>query len=117
MRKQRLMGLVMVAISVAILALASTGKTPENRDATAVLITLPLGMYALVTKEYILYDGDAEAEEEPEQKVRVGLQAKRRSTYRRRASRTTAGAISRKELHHGTKTHYRGPGPQVLGGR
>lgn len=81
MTKQRLMGLALVAISAAILWLASTGKTVEDRDATAVLITLPLGIYALVTKEYILYDGDAE--EEPGQKARVGPQAKRRSTYRK----------------------------------
>lgn len=83
MTKQRLMGLALVAISAAILWLASTGKTVEDRDATAVLITLSLGIYALVTKEYILYDGDAEAEEEPEQKARVGPQVKRRSTYRK----------------------------------
>lgn len=81
MTKQRLMGLTLVAISAAILWLASTGKTVEDRDATAVLITLPLGIYALVTKEYILYDGDAE--EEPKQKARVGPQTKRRSTYRK----------------------------------
>lgn len=41
MTKQRLMGLALVAISAAILWLASTGETVEDRDATAVLITLP----------------------------------------------------------------------------
>ena len=61
MRKQRLMGLVMVLISAAIVALASTGETVEDRDATAILFTLPLGIYMMVTKEYILYDGEEQA--------------------------------------------------------
>ena len=65
MRKQRLMGLGMVAISFAILALASTGKTPEDRDATAILFTLPLGVYMMVTKDYVLSDGEEETDSEP----------------------------------------------------
>lgn len=97
MTKQRLMGLALVAISAAILWLASTGETVEDRDATAVLITLPLGIYALVTKEYILYDGDAETVEEPEQKARAGPQVKRRCTYR-----------NTRNPHQGGRDHKKG---------
>jgi hypothetical protein len=68
MTKQRFVGLALVAISAAILLLASTGKTPEDRDATAVLLTLPLGIYALITKKNILDDGYTETGEEPEKK-------------------------------------------------
>ena len=56
MKKQRLMGLALVVTSVLLLFLASTGETLEERDATAVLIILPLGMYMMVTKNYVLYD-------------------------------------------------------------
>ena len=59
------MGLVMIAISVAILALASPGKTPEDRDATAILLTLPLGVYMMATKNYVLYDGEEETDSGP----------------------------------------------------
>ena len=58
MTKQRLMGLALVVTSVLLLFLASTGETLEERDATAVLIILPLGMYMMVTKNYVLYDGE-----------------------------------------------------------
>ena len=58
MTKQRLMGLALVVTSVLLLFLASTGETLEDRDATAVLIILPLGMYLMVTKNYVLYDGE-----------------------------------------------------------
>ena len=58
MTKQRLMGLALVVTSVLLLCLASTGETLEERDATAVLIILPLGMYMMVTKNYVLYDGE-----------------------------------------------------------
>ena len=58
MTKQRLMGLALVVTSVLLLFLASTGETLEERDATAVLIILPLGKYMMVTKNYVLYDGE-----------------------------------------------------------
>lgn len=45
MRKQRLMGLMMLAITAVILFVAQGGKTPEDRDATAVLLTGPLSPY------------------------------------------------------------------------
>ena len=58
MTKPRLMGLALGVTSVLLLFLASTGETLEERDATAVLIILPLGMYMMVTKNYVLYDGE-----------------------------------------------------------
>lgn len=58
MTKQRLTGLALVVISVLMLLLASNGETLEERDATAVLLTLPLGVYMMVTKQYVLYDGE-----------------------------------------------------------
>ena len=64
MTKQRLMGLALVVTSVLLLFLASTGETLEERDATAVLIILPLGMYMMVTKNYVLYDGEEAAMED-----------------------------------------------------
>ena len=66
MRKQRLMGVSMVAISWFVLLLALTGETPVDQDATAAVLTLPLGLYMIFTEEYILYDGEPlEPESEP----------------------------------------------------
>ena len=62
MRKQRLMGLAMLAITALILVMARGGRTPEDSDATAAFLTGPLGLYMLLSKTYILYDG-----EEPEE--------------------------------------------------
>ena len=58
MREQRLMGLVMVILSGWLLAWAFAGQTPEERDVTAVLLTLPLGLYMVYSDELIIY-GDA----------------------------------------------------------
>lgn len=43
MRKQRLMGLAMLAITALILVMARGGRTPEDSDATAAFLTGPLG--------------------------------------------------------------------------
>ena len=58
MRKQRLMGLAMLAITALILVMARGGKTPEDSDATAALLTGPIGLYMLLSKTYVLYDGE-----------------------------------------------------------
>jgi len=78
MIKQRLMGLALIAISAAMLLLASTGQTVEDQDATAVLLTLPLGIYALVTKENLLYVSGETAH-----RVRAGPRQKRHHIHRR----------------------------------
>ncbi len=55
MRKQRLIGTALVLLSWLLLILAAGGGTTEDRDATAVLLLLPLGLYMIFTKRYILY--------------------------------------------------------------
>ena len=59
MRKQRLMGAGLLAISAAMAALAWMGSTPEERDITAAVLLAPLGVWLLATKEYVLYDSEA----------------------------------------------------------
>ncbi|PPK80815.1 hypothetical protein BXY41_10530 [Lacrimispora xylanisolvens] len=51
--KQRLLGFTLILISFAVIALAWTGTTPEERDVTVILITLPLGIYSMVTKSEV----------------------------------------------------------------
>lgn len=55
MRKQRIMGAVLVLLSILILFWAATGESPELQDGTIVLLILPLGLYMMFTKHYILY--------------------------------------------------------------
>ena len=68
MRKQRLMGVGLVAISWLVLLLACTGESPEDQDATAALLVLPLGLYMVYSDDYLLYDGEpvARARDRPE---------------------------------------------------
>jgi len=61
LRKQRCLGVVLVVVSVALMLLVSTGSTPQDRDATAILVTLPLGIYMIFAPHYILYDGKSAA--------------------------------------------------------
>lgn len=75
MRKQRLMGLAMLGVTAVILAVAWGGRTPEDSDATAAFLTGPLGLYMLLSKTYILYDG--EEQEAGGQKESVGEAAPR----------------------------------------
>lgn len=67
LRKQRLLGLAFVAISAVLLLMAATGTTPEERDATAVLLILPLGLCMVYSKIDFLNDCEAEEEDEPEE--------------------------------------------------
>lgn len=62
MRKQRLMGVLLVALSWAMLLIAGAGRTVEEQDATAAMLTLPLGLYMIYTETYVLYDGPADKE-------------------------------------------------------
>lgn len=52
--QQRAMGLCLLAISGLMLWLASSGTTPEQRDGTALLLTVPLGLYLLTTKHHVI---------------------------------------------------------------
>lgn len=42
MRKQKLYGLVFVLLSIFVVIMCMTGKTAEDRDATAIVLLLPL---------------------------------------------------------------------------
>lgn len=55
LRKQRIMGAALVLLSILVLFWAATGKSPEWQDGTVVLLILPLGLYMMFTKHYILY--------------------------------------------------------------
>lgn len=52
---QKLYGLALIAMSVIMLYIASQGVTIEDRDATAVLLTAPLGLYLLFTRKIAIY--------------------------------------------------------------
>lgn len=52
--KQRWMGIALLVISVLIIIVASTGTTVIDRDAGACMLTIPLGLYALCTKNIII---------------------------------------------------------------
>ena len=53
--EQKLMGLVLLVICAFVLWLCSTGTTPEDRDATAVVLLAPMGLWMLFTKEIVIY--------------------------------------------------------------
>ena len=63
LRKQRLLGLALVAISAVLLLVAATGTTPEERDATAILLIFPLGLCMIYSK--IDFLGYSDEEQEP----------------------------------------------------
>lgn len=52
--EQRLMGAGLIVISILIFIFASTGKTFEDRDCTAIFITLPLGLLLLLSKKILI---------------------------------------------------------------
>ena len=56
MREQRLLGALLVVVSGILLAIALSGTTVEEQDATAVLLTLPLGLYMMFSSKYLLND-------------------------------------------------------------
>lgn len=73
MREQRWMGLLMVVISWLILTLAAGGETAEERDATAALFTLPLGLYMMFGERLVLYGEEelASAREPPPEEAEI----------------------------------------------
>ena len=52
--KQKLMGLLLIALTVLIFWLASTGTYFEERDSSAALMTAPIGIYLLFTKHIVI---------------------------------------------------------------
>lgn len=93
MAKQRLAGLILIAISAALLLLAFMGESPEDKDVTAVLFTLPLGLYALTTKKYILYDDNAGTVGELEQETQVESEKKLHSTQNQNCCPRRSGQV------------------------
>ena len=55
MRKQKLYGLVFVLLSLCVVIMCMTGKTAEDRDATAIVLLLPFGLYLIFTKKICIY--------------------------------------------------------------
>ena len=53
--EQKLMGLALLVICAFVLWLCSTGTTPEDQDATAVVRLAPLGLWMLFTKDIVIY--------------------------------------------------------------
>lgn len=58
MRKQRFIGLTILAFTALILVITQGGRTPEDSNVTVAFLTGPLGLYMLLSKTYILYDGE-----------------------------------------------------------
>lgn len=56
MKDQRIVGVALILICIITVILATQGTTVEEKDVTAVLLLLPLGLYALFGKKRILYD-------------------------------------------------------------
>lgn len=55
MRKQKLYGLVFVLLSIFVVIMCMTGKMAEDRDATAIVLLLPFGLYLIFTKKICIY--------------------------------------------------------------
>lgn len=53
--RQKLMGLVLLLVTIGIFWMASTGTTFEDRDCTAALITLPSSLYLLFTRHIVIW--------------------------------------------------------------
>lgn len=52
--QQKIMGFCLILISAAIVWMASKGTTVEERDCTAVLIILPMGLALLFSKSILI---------------------------------------------------------------
>lgn len=54
LKQQRLLGVAMLILSAIILVMAVTGTAKGDNDATAMLVTLPFGIFLICTKEIII---------------------------------------------------------------
>lgn len=63
MKQQRIVGVVIMLLSVFIVILALFGSTPEERDITLALFLFPLGVYLIFTKSRCTYAAQEEAAE------------------------------------------------------
>lgn len=55
MLQQRLMGLLLVVLSVVMLIVCAHGTTIEDRDGTGAFMVLPMGLYLIFTKKICIY--------------------------------------------------------------
>ena len=53
--EQKLMAIGLLLVCAVVLWLCSTGTTPEDQDATALVLLFPLSLYMLFTKEIVIY--------------------------------------------------------------
>lgn len=53
--EQRLYGIGIILLCALALLVASTGTSIEDRDCTAVLLILPLGIYSLFTRKVVIW--------------------------------------------------------------
>ncbi len=53
--EQKLMAIGLLLVCAVVLWLCSTGTTPEDQDATVVVLLAPLGLWMLFTKEIVIY--------------------------------------------------------------
>lgn len=53
--EQKLMAIGLLLVCAVVLWLCSTGTTPEDQDATVVVLLTPLGLWMLFTKEIVIY--------------------------------------------------------------
>lgn len=53
--EQRLYGIGIILLCALALWVASTGTSIEDRDCTAVLLILPLGIYSLFTRKVVIW--------------------------------------------------------------
>ena len=52
--EQKLMAIGLLLVCAVVLWLCSTGTTPEDQDATVVVLLAPLGLWMLFTKEIVI---------------------------------------------------------------
>lgn len=55
MLQQRLMGLLLVVLSIVMLIVCAHGTTIEDRDGTGAFMVLPMGLYLIFTKKICIY--------------------------------------------------------------
>lgn len=55
MLQQRLMGLLLVVLSVVMLIVCAHGTTIEDRDGMGAFMVLPMGLYLIFTKKICIY--------------------------------------------------------------
>ena len=53
--EQKLVAIGLLLVCAVVLWLCSTGTTPEDQDATVVVLLAPLGLWMLFTKEIVIY--------------------------------------------------------------